>query len=146
MQTNQVVCVIEVLSPKNKQSRDGRNAYETKRQKILGSATHLVEIDLLRGGSPMPIAAPARKSYSILVSRSDDRPDAELYEFDLPEPIPSFPVPLQPGESEPIVALQQLVNDIYTRARFDLAIDYTQPLKPNLTSEEVSWITNILPK
>ncbi|NET37754.1 MAG: DUF4058 family protein [Cyanothece sp. SIO1E1] len=46
--------------------------------------------------------------------RSADRPDVALYEFDLPEPIPGFPVPLQPGEPEPIVNLQRLVNEIYT--------------------------------
>ena len=144
VQTNRVICVIEVLSPKNKRSGTGRTTYETKRQKILGSATHLVEIDLLRGSSPMPIADPAQKRYSILVSRSSDRPDAALYEFDLSESIPSFPVPLQPGESEPIVNLQQLVNEIYTRARFDLAIDYNRLLKPNLTNAERSWIASIL--
>ncbi len=143
VQTNAVVCVIEVLSPKNKQSGDGRNAYAAKRQKILGSATHLIEIDLLRGGSAMPIATSTRKPYSILISRSGDRPDAALYEFDLPEPIPSFPVPLQPGEPEPVVILQRIVDEIYTRARFDLAIDYRQPLKP-ITAEEAAWVASIV--
>ena len=73
-----------------------------------------------------------------------DRPDAALYEFDLPEPIPSFPVPLQPGEPEPVVELQRLVDEMYTRARFDLAIDYTQPLKPSLATEEASWVAGIV--
>jgi hypothetical protein len=83
VQTNLLVCVIEVLSPTNKRTGEGRTAYETKRQKILASATHLVEIDLLRGGSPLPLGDPDRKLYSILVSRSGDRPNAELYEFPL---------------------------------------------------------------
>ncbi len=54
-QTGAVVSVIEVLSPKNKRSKEGREAYERKRQKILGRATSLVEIDLLRAGNPMLI-------------------------------------------------------------------------------------------
>jgi hypothetical protein len=48
--TDTVVTVIEVLSPKNKRKGEGRTAYETKRQTVLGSLSHLVEIDLLRGG------------------------------------------------------------------------------------------------
>jgi hypothetical protein len=145
VQTDVLVCVIEVLSPTNKRIGEGRTAYETKRQKILASATHLIEIDLLRGGLPLPLGDSSRKPYSILVSRSGDRPNAELYEFDLPDPIPCFPVPLQANDPEPVIDLQQLVNELYTRARLDLAIDYSQPVKPDLSKAETTWITGILP-
>jgi len=144
VQTNEVVCVIEVLSPSNKRSGEGREAYETKRQKILGSATNLVEIDLLRGGTAMTLIDPAQKPYSILVSASIERPDAELYEFDLKMAIPTFPVPLHPQELIPTVNLQQVFNDVYDRARFDLMIDYEQPVQPKLSSEEAAWVKSVL--
>lgn len=144
VQTNAVIGLIEVLSPTNKRPGEGRTTYETKRQKILGSATSLVEIDLLRGGSPMPLGDAIRKPYSILVSRSANRPNAELYEFDLSQPSPSFPVPLQPEDAEPIVPLQRLIDDLYNRARFDLAIDYSQPVKPDLSSQEAAWVRAVL--
>lgn len=144
VQTNLLVCVIEVLSPTNKRIGEGRTAYEAKRQKILASATHLVEIDLLRSGPPLPLGDPSRKTYSILVSRSGDRPNAELYEFDLPDPIPGFPVPLQADDSEPVIQLQRLLDDLYTRARFDLAIDYSQPLQPALPEPEAAWVRAVL--
>ncbi len=38
--TGEVVTVIEILSPKNKRTGEGRKAYESKRQQILGSLTH----------------------------------------------------------------------------------------------------------
>jgi hypothetical protein len=47
VKTGRVVTVVEVLSPKNKRVGEGRDKYLTKRQKVLNSATHLVEIDLL---------------------------------------------------------------------------------------------------
>ncbi|MEO1093277.1 MAG: DUF4058 family protein [Cyanobacteria bacterium J06638_28] len=144
VQTDAVVCVIEVLSPTNKRAGPGRTTYETKRQQILGSATNLVEIDLLRGGSAMLLTDPVQKTYSILISRSVARPDAALYEFDLVEPIPTFPVPLQMGDPEPIIDLQQLLDAVYNRARFDLAIDYAQPLKPKLSSQEMTWVQSHL--
>ena len=144
VQTNEVVCVIEILSPANKRSGDGRRAYETKRQTVLGSATNLVEIDLLRGGAGMAVAEPPQKTYSILVSASGDHPNAELYEFDLADAIPIFPVPLQPHDAVPVVNLQRLLNEVYTRARFDLAIDYHQPLQPALSNEEVAWVQSLV--
>ena len=68
-QTGAGVAVIEVLSPKNKRYKEGREAYERKRQKILVSVTNLIEINLLRIGDPMPILGAARTGYRILVSQ-----------------------------------------------------------------------------
>lgn len=143
-QSREVVAVIEVLSPKNKRSQEGRAANESKRQKVLVSATNLVEIDLLRLGKAMPILGAIDTGYRILVSRSYKRPDADLYTFNLKDAIPAFPVPLREGEPEPVVDLQRLLNEVYDRARFDLAIDYSQSLKPALSTEESAWVREIL--
>lgn len=62
VRTGEVITVIEVLSPKNKRSGTGCTAYEKKRQSVLRSQTHLVEIDLLQGGSPMPMSHANRLS------------------------------------------------------------------------------------
>ncbi len=145
-QAKEVISVIELLSPKNKRSKEGRAVYENKRQKIFGSSTNIVEIDLLRLGEPLPIVGMINTGYRILVSRSYRRPDADLYTFALKEPIPVFPVPLREGEIEPVVDLQTLLNEVYERARFDLAIDYSQPLKPALPAEEETWCREILKK
>jgi hypothetical protein len=143
--TGEVVTVIEVLSPKNKRSGEGRNAYEGKRQQILGSLSHLVEIDLLRGGKPMPIlGAEIQTSYRILVSRSNYRPKAELYPFNLPEPVPSFLLPLRQGDREPLLDLQALIHGVYDRAGLDLAIDYTSEPVPPLSEVDAVWVDGLL--
>lgn len=143
-QTGEIVSVIEVLSPKNKRDKAGRDAYESKREKILASTTSLVEIDLLRGGKPMPILGDSGKGYRILVSRGYNRHDADLYRFGLRDSIPVFPVPLRQGDSEAVVDLQRLIDEIYQRARFDLAIDYSQVVKPSLSPEEAVWVREVL--
>ncbi len=142
--TGEVVTVVEVLSPKNKRSKDGRQAYENKRLKVFASNTSLVEIDLLRAGEPMPIFPDAKGNYYILVSRGYRRPDADLYTFTVRDTIPAFPVPLKQTDVEPVVDLQQLLHDIYDRARFDLVIDYSQPAKPPLSPEDAAWAWEIL--
>ncbi|BCL37358.1 DUF4058 family protein [Nostoc sp. MS1] len=143
--TGEVVTAIEVLSPKNKRPGEGRKAYESKRQQVLGSLTHLVEIDLLRTGEPMPILGKQIESdYRILVSRSNYRPQAELYPFQLPEPIPAFLLPLRRGDTEPVVDLQGLIHGVYDRAGFDLAIDYTREPVPPLRESDTIWAKEIL--
>ena len=143
--TGEVVTVIEVLSPKNKRAGEGRDAYEKKRQQILGSSTHLVEIDLLRGGKPMPILGiEIQASYRILVSRSNSRPKAELYPFNLQEPIPSFLLPLRRGDTEPLLDLQALIHQVYDRAALDLAIDYSLEPVPTLSKADALWVAELL--
>lgn len=138
--TGSIITVIELLSPKNKRSGEGRDAYLQKRQKILTSATHLIEIDLLRSGESFPMIGAVPSDYRILISRSSQRPKAQLYAFYLKEQIPAFPIPLRTGEPEPLLELQPLLNRIYDRARFELAIDYTQPCSPKLSAENETWL------
>ncbi len=143
-QTGELVTVIEVLSPKNKRSQEGRKAYETKRQKIFASSTNLIEIDLLRIGKPMPILGSVEGDYRILVSRGYRRPNADIYMFTIRDTIPAFPVPLKKDDVEPLVDLQQLLHEVYERARFDLVIDYSQLPLPPLSAEDTAWIREIL--
>ncbi|MGJ3252137.1 MAG: DUF4058 family protein [Elainellaceae cyanobacterium] len=128
--TGRVVTVIELLSPKNKRSGEGRIAYSRKRNQILSSLTHLIEIDLLRSGQPFPIDSPNLGDYRILISRSEHRPTADLYAFTLAQPIPPIPIPLLPGDTEPILDLQPILNYVYIKGRYQLAIDYDQPPIP----------------
>ncbi len=151
--TKEVVTVIELLSPVNKRPGKGRQSYESKRERILGSFTHLVEIDLLRAWQPMPMFVNGIQShYRILVSRGDCRPTADLYGFNLRQAIPSFPLPLrsrsvsegESSDSEPIIDLQALLNGIYDRAAYDLKVDYTTEPVPPLLETEAAWADGLL--
>jgi hypothetical protein len=134
--TDAVIAVIEVLSPKNKRTGDGRVADEAKRQRILDSASHLVEIDLLRSDSPMAMQGATGTDYRILVSRwsptdrrsTERRPKAELYGFTLQEPIPSFPLPLKLPSEVVMVELQAIAQGVYDRGGYAIRIDYQQVL------------------
>lgn len=137
--TEEVITVIEVLSPKNKRFGEGRNQYEAKRRKVLGSRTHLVEIDLLRQWEPMQFFGHRIQSYyRILGSRSDSRPKADLYAFNLQDVIPTFHLPLQTGDIEPIVNLQTLLNEIYDQGGYDLRLDYRQDPVPALSKTDAA--------
>lgn len=138
--TGKVVTVIEVLSPKNKRPGEGRNQYNAKRNKVLESRSHMVEIDLLRAGEPLPMSGGFQSDYRILISRADSRPEAELYPFGLREPIPLFPLPLQWGDEEPPIDLNQILQEIYAEAAFELVIDYGQQPIPPVPDADFQWI------
>lgn len=144
--THDVITVIELLSPKNKRSGEGRASYEKKRSAILSSTTHLVEIDLLRAGNPMPIlGTPSLGTYRILVSRSLQRPSAELYSVELWQPLPELPIPLKAEQEALIISLQTIFDGVYSRARYTSRIDYSQPPPlPLLSDLEQQWLKSHL--
>lgn len=144
--TSEVITVIELLSPKNKRAGDGRIAYEKKRRAILGSATHLIELDLLRAGKPMAIRGmQSTTAYRILISRSHQRPAADLYSVSLQQQLPSFPVPLKLTQKEPLVPLQEVFNGVYERARYETRIDYRQLVPPPALSQIMEqWVEALL--
>jgi Protein of unknown function (DUF4058) len=141
--TGRVVTAIELILPKNKRSGTGRDAYLQKRQQIMINQTHLVEIDLLRSGEPLPIIGSIPSYYRILVSPSTIRPKAYLYAFNLRQPIPAIAVPLDQSATV-FLALQPLLHQVYDRARFELAIDYCQPAVPKLTDEDLAWLSGYI--
>lgn len=145
--TGEVITVIEILSRTNKLNHDGRRAYEEKRFKVLGSRTHLVEIDLLRAGEPMAMRVQGdghRGDYRILVSRAYHRPRADVYVLGLCQPIPAFPVPLRRGETDVVVDLNTLLHELYDRAGYDLAIDYRLEADPPLEGDDAAWADALL--
>jgi hypothetical protein len=139
--TSEVVTVLEVLSPTNKRPGEGRLTYAAKRQTILASATNFVEIDLLRQWSPLIEAPEALAAhYRILVSASTQRPRADLYAFNLQNPLPVFPLPLGTGDPEPSVDLKVLLDEIYDQSGYDLVIDYREDPVPPLVEKDDEWL------
>ncbi len=147
-ESKKVVTVIEILSPKNKRVGEGRQSYQSKRQQILASNTHLIEIDLLRQGKSLPMGSEDITSdYRILVSRSYQRPQADLYAFDLMTEIPAIPLPIAQQEkqiTEPIIPLQEILNSIYQKAGYGLVIDYNLNPTPRLSKSATTWLEELL--
>lgn len=145
VQDDEVITVLELLSPTNKRPGEGRRLYETKRLTILGTLTHLVEIDLIRAYEPMLVYGNGQDShYRILVSRSNRRPKADLYVFNVQDPIPTFHLPLRRDDEEPLIDLGRLLHELYDRAGYDLSVDYTQDPVPPLEGEDAAWLAQLL--
>ncbi|MEM7131768.1 MAG: DUF4058 family protein [Chloroflexota bacterium] len=133
-------------NPTNKVPKEGRQKYESKRLKLLGSQTNLVEIDLLRSGTPMPTSIQEEDwtDNRILISRAYQRPYADVYGFGVRDSIPPFPIPLRRGEEEPIVDLNEILHELYDLLSFDLVINYNEHPVPPLRKEDRIWMNELL--
>ncbi|MFO0888521.1 MAG: DUF4058 family protein [Isosphaeraceae bacterium] len=131
--TRQLVTVIEILSPTNKQG-DGRDECLAKRNRLLLSKAHLMEIDLIRRGRRVPMREPTPPSpYFVFLSRADRRPRTDVWPIPLDQPLPSVPVPLMTGDPDVYLDLQQALTSVYESCGLDLAIDYRRPRGPALS-------------
>ena len=140
--SQEVVTIVEILSPTNKAPGRERNRYERKREVIVGSGANLVEIDLLRRWQPMPLEMPPPPSdYRILVCEGWKRPSALLYPCNVQQPIPPFALPLLP-EDEPLqVDLGPIINGMHHTARYGQVTRYHEPPpEPAFAPEVAEWV------
>ncbi len=108
----ELVTVVELLSPSNKQPGPDREQYVAKRMELLSGPVHLVEINLLRGGLPLLAAGRPGCFCSVLVSRDERRLDADFWPIMLRERLPVIPTPVRasPSRNAPIRPVRSIAQ------------------------------------
>jgi hypothetical protein len=152
LHTNQeVVTVIEVVSPSNKVNGPGRKSYLKKQRQILRSTAHLVEIDLLRTGRhvmAVPESAARRQGefrYLACVNRAGEaRDEFDLYPRKLAQRLPRIRIPLSGGDPDVVLDVQAVVAAAYADGDYYDRIDYNAPCLPALGDEDRAWAEKIL--
>lgn len=144
-----LVTSLELLSPADKSVDDrARDLYLRRQREILEGTTHLVEIDLLRGGA-LTTAIPEtwlRRSvppcsYHVCVHRFDRFQDFFVYPIGLRDPLPEIRVPLLPGDGEISIDLQAVFRRTYEAGPYQREVDYRQAVPPPLLSAADSrWV------
>jgi hypothetical protein len=136
----EVIAVLEVLSPSNKSGR-GRVEYLDKRDELLRTPLHLVEVDLLLGGMRLPMGAPLPPAdYYAFVSRGDRRPDCRVYGWKIPGSLPMVPVPLRPPDGEIQTDLKAAFDMAYARGRFERRLDYRDVSSIPVPLKDRPWV------
>lgn len=140
----QLVTSIEVLSPTNKRG-EGYRAYLDKRERLLRSPVHLIEIDLLREGRRLPTVEPLPDApYFVFLSRAERRPRIQVWAITLRDALPTIPIPLLPGDADSRLDLQAALASVYDALGYDLSIDYQQPPEPPLSEADAAWAASLL--
>jgi hypothetical protein len=139
-----LVAAILILSPTNKRGI-GRRQYLSRRNRILASSTHLIEIDLVLRGRRVPMLRPLpHADYFVMVNRLQKRPVSEVWPVSLRESLPRIPIPLGHREADVVLDLQKALTDSYDLVGFDLTLDYTQPPDVPLTPNDELWADRLL--
>lgn len=137
-----VVTVVEVLSPTNKRpGSDGNREYRTKRDAVLLSTAHLVEIDLLRGDERLPMVDPLPVAdFYATVSHASRRPTCNIWYWNLPDPLPSIRIPLRHPDPDVVLDLQRVFTGAYDRAGYAYSLGYDRDVTPELNAEAREWV------
>lgn len=141
--TRELVTVIEVLSPANKQPGSDRRQYLNKRQALAESSVHLVEIDLLRAGPRLPVEDLPMCDYYTVVSRAEERPRVAIWPIGLREPLPRIPVPLRAPDPDSVLDLQQALHRAYDTGGYRSYIYFGRPTPP-LPVDDAAWAEDVL--
>jgi hypothetical protein len=114
---SQLVTVLEVPSPSNKQWGDSQEQYLRKQSELIDGGINLVEIDLLRAGDwivavPEDALTPRlRKSTCrVVVRHGARRNQADYYPISLTERLPTHQIPLRPTDADVTLNLQALID------------------------------------
>jgi hypothetical protein len=140
-----LVTIIEILSPVNKYG-EGVRDYAERRTEILQTATHLLEIDLLRAGHRICLAGePPPAPYYVYLSRVQRRPWTQIWPLPLRQPLPTVPVPLLPPDPDVPLDLQAAVDACFALVGYERLLDYRQPPPPPSPDEDdLAWIDQLL--
>ena len=126
--------------------------YQQKREEVLNSTAHLVEIDLLGEGERVTPEMHDRATgtlldyrYVVAVNRAQGhRERYELYPIRLGDRLPHFRIPLKPEHADVTLDLQAVFARCYDNGAYDLLIDYGKPPRVKLSDVEREFVAGVL--
>ena len=142
-----LVTVVDFVSPDNKTTPAGRDAYLNTRREAKKAGANLVEIDLVLQGQPM--IDYCRDSlpdwnYAVTVTRAAPPERHEIYTSTLEKRLPRFKLPLAAPDRDAVLDLQAAFSRCYDQLDLPKLIDYQRDLALPLTEEDRGCIDTLL--
>jgi hypothetical protein len=142
-----LITLIEVVSPANKITGDGRRVYSERRDEVKKLNANVVEIDLVLQGQTLfdgvKDSAPTW-DYAVVVTRWTHPDRYEIYSATLPKRLPRFRVPLASDDRDTVLDLQAAVARAYDQGDFVKCIDYALDPATRLSDESRRWLSDHL--
>jgi Protein of unknown function (DUF4058)/Protein of unknown function (DUF2934) len=141
------ITLVDVVSPANKTTNTGRQAYLETRQNARDRGANLVEIDLLLQGEPtldycregLP-----KWDYAVTVTPRTHPERHEIYTATLEKRLPRFRLPLAPEDRDRVLDLQAAFTRCYAEGEYFGRIDYCREPGVPLGEEEQRWLDALL--
>lgn len=142
-----LVTLVEVVSPINKTSPQGRAAYLQKRREGRSAGASLVEIDLVLQGQPtLEYSRDGLPDwdYAVTVTRSTQPDRYEIYTATLQKRLPRFRLPLASDDRDTVLDLHTAFSRCYDQGGFSAKIDYGKDPPTTLSDEDRTWLHEVL--
>ncbi len=144
---NRVVTLVDIVSPANKLTTAGRQAYLDKRREGKTCGTNLVEIDLVLQGQPM--LEYSRDGlpdwdYAVTVTRATQPERYEIYTATLQKRLPRFRLPLAADDRDTVLDLHATFTRCYDQSNFASKIDYQRDPPTSITDDDRKWLDELL--
>ena len=144
-----LVTLLEVVSPANKTTPAGRQAYLDARQQAVAQKAGIVEIDLVMQGKPTLTYSRdglPEYDYAVTVTRGGSPDRYEIYTSTLSKRLPKFKVPLAADDRDALLDLQAAFARAYDLGAFGTQINYKAPPPPDVpfTTEYKTWTDELL--
>jgi hypothetical protein len=144
---SRLVTLIEVVSPANKTTQQGRAAYLDKRREGKSSCANLVEIDLVLQGQPtLDYARDGLPDwdYAVTVTRSTQPERYEIYTTTLQKRLPRFRLPLASDDRDTVLDLHTAFSRCYDQGNFAARINYGRDPATTLADDDRKWLNEWL--
>ncbi len=138
-----LITLIEVISPSNKITSEGRRCYLARRDEVRRMNANVVEIDLILQGQTLIECAKDTAptwDYAVVVTRWTHPDRYEIYSATMPKRLPRFRVPLASDDRDTVLDLQAAVMKAFDQGDFFKGIDYARDPATRLTDENRKWI------
>jgi hypothetical protein len=142
-----LVTLIDAVSPANKTTAIGRQAYLARRIEAKSSGANLVEIDLVLEGEPLLDYSREGLpdwNYAVTVTRAAQPERYEIYTATLQKRLPRFRLPLASDDRDTVLDLQSAFSRCYDQGNFAPRIDYRQDPGVTLADDDRKWVDDLL--
>jgi hypothetical protein len=145
-----VITLLDMVSPTNKTTTEGRQVYLEKRRDAKSAGANLIEIDLVLQGrptldyqrEPQP-DSPA--DYAITVVRASNPARPDILTGSLQKPLPArCKFPLARDDRDVVLDLQATFVRSFDQSGLGSKIDYAKDPSAPLTSEHRAWLDELL--
>ena len=142
-----LVTLVDVVSPTNKITIGGRQAYLDKRKEARVQNASIVEIDLVMQGLPMLDYSRdglPEWDYAVTVTRCSQPERYEIYTATIQKHLPRFKLPLAVDDRDTVVDLQAAFARGYDQGSFAAQIDYRKDPPAVKEDVELRWVNDRL--
>ena len=142
-----LITLLDIVSPANRTSSAGRQAYLDTRKDARASNANLVEVDLVLQGQPMLDYSRENLpdwDYAVTVTRSTQPERYEIYTATLQKRLPKFRLPLAADDRDTVVDLPKAVSQTYDDCGFGDQIDYRNEPAVLLSGDVLDRVTAVL--